>query len=333
MYVQERFFDALCMKQGFKGLMFLGNIKGGFILRTRFIHFIMLLAILIIAGNCDTAITGKKKNNDTLFKLILLSGKPITIDPGEVTLAPQETQKFTVKTEDPDCSSVTWSVVEAEGGTIDQEGNYTAPLIVPLEDPIHVTATCDGDSKKYDTAKVHIYSSGGPSVEPDYSGTVTIEVNGMGTRYLYSSFNHDATFTVNLHFYDVGSTDTVLVWFNYTTSLQPIEVSGSFYEYIAPPKVDPVTITSNGQQSFSTSTSAVLISIDTNKKTLYISVSGVTFNNCLTLPGGKTTTGIIEDAHVTVPLPVDLSHLTGVEKSETYAQYPATLSWNLTRTH
>jgi len=306
---------------------------------TRCIRYFMLLAVVLTAGNCDTAVTDKEKEkNQNIIAMVLAASSTLTIRPAEVTLAPKGTQKFVVTTADPDCADVTWSVVEAdgitvddEGGAITQDGNYTAPLIIG---DYYVRAECAGDPAKYDIAEVHVVTGGGggPSVEPDYTGTVTLEVIGKGSRYPYTSFNHKVAYTLHMHFQTAGSTDTFKLWYNYSTGLEPIDVTGSFYKLITPPSPGTqVTITSNGEQSFTTTTTAVLMAIDTQKNTLTVTASGVTFENCISLPGGDTAKGIVESATVTVPLPIDLYHLTGVEKSASYGEYPATISWDLTR--
>jgi hypothetical protein len=298
----------------------------------------MLLAVVLTAGNCDTAATDKEEEkNRNIIAMVLAASNTLTIRPAEVTLAPGGTQQFIAETTDPDCSTVNWSVVEADGitidddgGSIDQDGNYTAPLVIG---DYYVKAVCAGDPAKSDMAAVHVATGGGgPSVEPDYTGTVTLEVIGKGSRYPYTSFNHKVAYTLQLHFQTAGSTDTFKLWYNYSTGLEPIDVTGSFYKLITPPSPGTqVTITSNGEQSFTTTTTAVLMAIDTQKNTLTITASGVTFENCISLPGGDTAKGIVESASVTVPLPIDLYHLSGVEKSASYGEYPATLSWDLTR--
>jgi hypothetical protein len=77
--------------------------------------------------------------------------------------------------------TVTWSVVEAGGGTITADGVYTAPM---SGGPFHVTARSVADSTKAATATVTLTDAGfrlldGATVEPRNSPTATLLPNGM----------------------------------------------------------------------------------------------------------------------------------------------------------
>lgn len=70
-------------------------------------------------------------------------GGALVIVPEAVVLAPGATAQFVAHTSDGDAQAVTWSVPEADGGSIDPSGLYHAPA---AEGVFHVVATSDADS-------------------------------------------------------------------------------------------------------------------------------------------------------------------------------------------
>jgi hypothetical protein len=95
----------------------------------------------------------------------------VTISPSPVTLNPLQAQTFTAMVNGDPNNAVTWT---ASGGTIDQNGNYTAP---PLGGVYRVTATSKLDSTKSDTALVTVPVA-------TVSGMVTYTGSATGRIYL-----------------------------------------------------------------------------------------------------------------------------------------------------
>lgn len=77
----------------------------------------------------------------------------VTIDPRSVNLSPGANQTFSVTVTNCYGTKVDWSVPDIGGGTITNDGVYTAP-----GDPgtYHVTATCHHDTAIYDTVPVFV---------------------------------------------------------------------------------------------------------------------------------------------------------------------------------
>jgi hypothetical protein len=81
----------------------------------------------------------------------------VTIDPKTVTLAPGETRQFEASVTGATDTSVLWSVVEPDGGSITTAGVYTAP---GTEGTYHVVAASQADDTKSDTAAVEVIPEG-----------------------------------------------------------------------------------------------------------------------------------------------------------------------------
>jgi len=83
-------------------------------------------------------------------------GNPVSIsvNPNPASLAPNANQTFTATVTNATNSAVTWSVVEANGGTVTQNGVYTAPA---LAGTYHVKATSVQDATRSSTATVNVH--------------------------------------------------------------------------------------------------------------------------------------------------------------------------------
>jgi fibronectin type 3 domain-containing protein len=81
------------------------------------------------------------------------SGVSVAISPESPTVAPAATQQFQAKVSGASDTSVTWSVSEANGGTINGDGLYTAPL---AQGTYHPVATSVADPTKSATATVAV---------------------------------------------------------------------------------------------------------------------------------------------------------------------------------
>lgn len=93
----------------------------------------------------------------------------ITISPPSATLQTKQTQQFTATVTGSSNTSVTWQVNSVNGGnptfgTIDSNGLYTAPAVVPTPSSVTVTAISQADTTKTGAASVTITNSGLPVV-------------------------------------------------------------------------------------------------------------------------------------------------------------------------
>ena len=114
----------------------------------------------------------------------------VTVNPVTVTVSPPTaivvsggTVQFTKTVTGTSNESVTWSVVESGGGTIDQNGLYTAPT-VSTQSQFTIRATSLADSTKFGSAKV--------TVDPPPACTVAIS---PGSASLFSG--RKQTFTAS----------------------------------------------------------------------------------------------------------------------------------------
>lgn len=257
----------------------------------------------------------------------------VSIDPREVTLPPSGIQQFDATVTGYANTSITWDILEGQpdGGTIDQDGLYTAPNTVG---DYHVIATSKADVLKKDTAVVHVIagwvSTGGASGDMYYTGTITIDVTGTGSlRGPDWSHTDNATLNVYLDYSTAQSNNIETVWSNLINADHlDVDVTGSINEKIVS-NGDTNTISSNGVQSFTSNQLQVQIILYAQKKTLYIVIGGVIFEICTFQPANTQGPWAIMGAYSTVPLPIDLYHLTGSAKADLYNAYPATLSWDL----
>ncbi|MBS2021080.1 MAG: Ig-like domain-containing protein [Deltaproteobacteria bacterium] len=82
----------------------------------------------------------------------------VSISPTNATLLLNGTQQFTATVSGTSNHAVTWSVTEAQSGTISAAGLYTAPATLP-PGQVHVVATSVADASKSATAVVTVGSS------------------------------------------------------------------------------------------------------------------------------------------------------------------------------
>jgi hypothetical protein len=108
----------------------------------------------------------------------VVSGATITISPTEAALAFGATRQFTATVSGVTDTGVTWSVQEgATGGTVDQNGLYTAPA---TPGAYHVVATSTFDPSRSATATVAVSATGIPTVTID-PPSATVPINGTQT--------------------------------------------------------------------------------------------------------------------------------------------------------
>jgi hypothetical protein len=85
----------------------------------------------------------------------------VAVSPSSPILDIRKQQAFAVEVSGAVDPSVTWSVVEAGGGTITTAGVYTAPAVAGT---YHVRATSKADPSKSATATVRVRAAGGSIV-------------------------------------------------------------------------------------------------------------------------------------------------------------------------
>jgi hypothetical protein len=80
----------------------------------------------------------------------------VVVTPATVTLAPGETQTFTAAVKGLVNTNVTWTVQEATGGAVNDEGSYTAPIATGF---YHVVATSVADAAFNGSATITVTTS------------------------------------------------------------------------------------------------------------------------------------------------------------------------------
>ena len=173
----------------------------------------------------------------------------IQVSPSSVTLSAGQTQQFTAAVLGVSSTGVTWSLSPATG-TIDQNGNYTAPGSIASSQTVSVIATSTFDGTTTGTAKVTLQPP--PSVTITISPTTASLTNGQTQSFVATVTNSAAA----------------VVW-----SINPqtgaIDQSGN---YTAPSTVttaQKVTITATvaGVSATATVTLTVLVDVGTGAPT------------------------------------------------------------------
>jgi hypothetical protein len=90
-------------------------------------------------------------------------GVVVAVSPKEIFLPSSEQAQFTATVTGHSNHAVTWTVDEANSGTIAQDGTYTAPS---QNCSAHVRATSQADPSKSDTALIIVLPGGGPPLPP-----------------------------------------------------------------------------------------------------------------------------------------------------------------------
>jgi hypothetical protein len=189
-----------------------------------------LSGLVLVLASCGG--TGAAPvNGDTL------SAVAITISPANVALHTGTVEPFTATVSNTTLTKVTWLVDGIAGGnssvgTIDKQGNYTAPPYVPVPSNVTVTAVAMADESKFANAAVSLTGPAVPgsvSITPQsatvYVGdsapfratvngadpAVTWQVNGVeggnaqvGTIEPIPGSNNQALYTAPLQVPDVG---------------------------------------------------------------------------------------------------------------------------------
>ena len=112
----------------------------------------------------------------------------ITISPKTAAVLQNATQQFAASVANTSNLSVTWSVTEVGGGTVDAAGLYTAPATSGV---YHVVATSVADGTKSDTATVTVSAPVSITISPK---TATVQANA--TKQFAASVSNTANTAV-----------------------------------------------------------------------------------------------------------------------------------------
>ena len=183
----------------------------------------------------------------------------VTVTPATVTLDGKGTQAFTATVEGTaDDKSVTWS---ADLGTIDAEGNYTAPEATSEVQTATITATSNFDGSKKGTATVTINAKTPDPVAP--TATITADankgadkgvffkvgLNGMGSVIKAAKVDvagpaPDGVGTRNVTF-NVGGLGEISGELNFYIGIKATSVTSGTFSGIASVTTDVSTVTTD----------------------------------------------------------------------------------------
>ena len=103
---------------------------------------------LILVSTCLVMACGKK--------VVQFEGTPtLLVTPLESTIQPGATQQLQVSSRY-STSTVTWSIDGENSGSISQNGLYTAPSQIPLNNPVVIRAKLTADPQVQATALIEI---------------------------------------------------------------------------------------------------------------------------------------------------------------------------------
>jgi len=128
------------------------ELEGGSVLRSAGQQTTYLAPPL--AGTYHIIARATRTNGQKVRAVQVISVRAIvSIEPASIRLAPGETCAFTARVKGVRSPAVAWSVEEADGGLVTQEGAYTAPAGLGL---YQVTATAQTDGQPSATATVRV---------------------------------------------------------------------------------------------------------------------------------------------------------------------------------
>ena len=168
----------------------------------------------------------------------------VSVSPGTASLIAGATQQFTASVTGTSSTAVTWSVSGCTGtgcGTIDTNGLYTAPSLIPSAATVNVVATLQSDTSKTGSAMVH-----------QTSVSVSLSESSID---IGAGDSHQFTVTVS------GTSNTAVTWSLSTCSLSACGTISSTGLYTAPgsvPSAADVTVTVTSQADPSKSASATV---------------------------------------------------------------------------
>ena len=122
---------------------------------------LILLGLLIACGGSSTPPI-----------VVSVSGAPTSVFPNNTGWTPVQTAQFTATVTNTSNTAVTWAVTTPNGGSIDQNGLYTAPTVAAgLPTAVTITATSQADSTKSASASETLKPA---TIPGTYAVTVTV---------------------------------------------------------------------------------------------------------------------------------------------------------------
>ncbi len=205
----------------------------------------------VATSTYDVTVTATSVADGTKSGTAVVTLNPLTISvsPGTVTLGATQTQTFSANIQGNPNTAVTWTVTCTAGGaacgTIDINGNYTAPATVTSSSTVTVTATSVADGTKSATATVTLT----PVVVTISPTTASVSVSGT------------QQFSANV----VGTSNTAVTW-SVTCGVASCGTVSNSGLYTAPASVASsplsvtVTATSNADNTKSASATVTVTS-------------------------------------------------------------------------
>ncbi len=150
-------------------------------------------------GNISVTVTNPNPGSATSGSIAVLVTVPnsnikVTVSPATAALVFDASQLFTATVTGTTNTAVTWSVNNETGGdstigTIDINGNYTAPDILPSSNTVTITATSVADPTKKGTATVSFINPVPvlTSITPSTIGTGAFQISLNGTGFVNTS--------------------------------------------------------------------------------------------------------------------------------------------------
>ena len=128
------------------------ELQGGSLLRTTG-HQVTYLAPPY-AGTYRVIARATRINGQSAKAVQVILVQPhLSIEPASIKLAPGDTFAFSVKVRGTDSLRIQWSIDEPDGGSITQEGVYTAPYRAGF---YNIVATAQTDGQPFATAIVRV---------------------------------------------------------------------------------------------------------------------------------------------------------------------------------
>ena len=120
------------------------------------------------AGTATITVTDADSGTSYSFPVTVMT---LSVPSGSVTMTTNATQTFTATATPASASGVTWTVAETGGGTITQDGAYTAPATPGV---YHLIAISTFDATRTATIAVTVTASDSPANPPATSVTITL---------------------------------------------------------------------------------------------------------------------------------------------------------------
>ncbi|WP_243303689.1 hypothetical protein [Geothrix oryzisoli] len=160
----------------------------------------------LIPGTVTITLTSSKDLTKTAIATVEVKSIDLMILPSVLWVLPQGQYQLAAGTS---LGPVNWSVVEANGGSIDANGIYTAPNAVGT---FTIKATSALDSSRFATATAIVATSGGGNWGPGSGGGGTFSPQNFGVSVEPAMSTVDAGTYQSLHATVLGNDDQSVTW-------------------------------------------------------------------------------------------------------------------------